>query len=46
MNKSTISVDKKRIALNDLQTIVKNTKVNLPKDYGYKDEYKKWMSSK
>ena len=39
----TLSVNKKEKAWNDLQAIVKNTKVDLPKDYNYKDEYKKWM---
>ena len=41
MNESTISVDKKRKACNNLQRIVKNTKVDLPKDYNDKEEYKK-----
>lgn len=51
MNKATISVQEvpvtlsanKKKAWNNLRTIVKNTKVNLPKDYDYKEEYKKSM---
>lgn len=39
----TLSANKKEKAWNNLKSIVKNTKVNLPKDYNYKEEYKKWM---
>lgn len=39
----TLSANKKEKAWNNLKTIVKNTKVNLPKDYDYKEEYKKSM---
>lgn len=38
-----LSANKKEKAWNNLKTIVKNTKVDLPKDYNYKEEYKKWM---
>ena len=41
MNESVISVNKKKNEWNYLQRIVKNTKVDLPKDYNYKEEYKK-----
>ena len=37
----TLSANKREKAWNNLQTIVKNTKVNLPKNYDYKEEYKK-----
>lgn len=39
----TLSANKKEKAWNNLKTIVKNTKVDLPKEYDYKKEYKKWM---
>lgn len=39
----TLSANKKENAWNNLKTIVRNTKVNLPKDYDYKEEYKKMM---
>ena len=37
----TLSANKRENAWNNLQTIVKNTKVDLPKNYDYKEEYKK-----
>lgn len=39
----TLSANKKEKAWKNLKTIVKNTKVNLPKEYDYKEEYKKTM---
>ena len=42
----TLSANKREKAWNNLQTIVKNTKVDLPKNYDYKEEYKKWMRGK
>lgn len=42
----TLSANKREKAWNNLQTIVKNTKVDLPKNYDYKEEYRKWMRSK
>ena len=39
----TVSANKKEKAWNNLKMIVKNTKVNLPKDYDYKEKYKKSM---
>ena len=42
----TLSANKREKAWNNLQTIVKNTKVNLPKNYDYKEEYKSWMRGK
>ena len=37
----TLSANKKEKAWNNLKKIVKNTNVNLPKKYDYKEEYKK-----
>ena len=42
----TLSANKREKAWNNLQTIVKNTKVDLPKNYDYKEEYRKWMRGK
>lgn len=42
----TLSDNKKEKAWNNLKTTVKNIKVNLPKDYDYKEEYKKMMRGK
>ena len=36
----TLSANKREKAWNNLQTIVKNTKVDFPKNYDYKEEYK------
>lgn len=42
----TLSANKREKAWNNLQTIVKNTKVDLPKNYDYKEEYRKWLRGK
>lgn len=42
----TLSANKREKAWNNLQTIVKNTKVDFPKNYDYKEEYRKWLRGK